>query len=154
MLTAIDSLVTADRLATPGFLEHKDMTDQEALTCSADVGVRSGPDGRSQAIPCQMPAVAHVTYRDSERLLCAQHLETWTRHRPDAVVHRLDKEEQSSEDLDATAKSLGFTDADDLARLVGQVQMAGSPDAMAKFRQWQAEDGTKAGLLKTFPGLK
>jgi hypothetical protein len=45
------------------------------------------------------------------------------------------------------AKELGFTDEKEMFHLISRV-LIDTPERMAKFKDWQFNDGTKAGLMK------
>ena len=47
---------------------------------------------------------------------------------------------------DKEAQRLGFRDANDFYAHVSAAPM-GTPEAIAAFKRWQADDGTRAGLL-------
>lgn len=48
---------------------------------------------------------------------------------------------------DEMAQTLGFADAEEFHRMVANADMR-SPAARAAFKDWQENDGTKAGLEK------
>ena len=54
---------------------------------------------------------------------------------------------------DETARTLGFEDAAQFARLVASVDLS-TPDAIAKFQRWKGEDGSKSGLVAAFPEVE
>lgn len=54
---------------------------------------------------------------------------------------------------DDVARELGFADLSDLFSLIPRVNLM-APDALAVFKAWQFQDGTKEGLLNAFPYLR
>ena len=50
-----------------------------------------------------------------------------------------------SDPFDDVAKEAGFADAAELHRMVASVDLT-KPGMIARFKQWQTEDGSKRGL--------
>lgn len=60
--------------------------------------------------------------------------------------------DSTEKQLHYIAAELGFASAEELQQLVASVPL-GEPNGLARFKRWQNDDGTKAGLLQEFPSL-
>lgn len=49
-------------------------------------------------------------------------------------------------DMEAFAKANGFSSSSEMFRLTATADIS-TPEKLARFKKWQEEDGTKAGLL-------
>jgi hypothetical protein len=70
-------------------------------------------------------------------------------HHGDRVTPGKDEEKvnMESEEINTVAKQLGFADYKEMFALIRSVNMT-TPERAHDFKKWQANDGTKAGLLK------